>query len=316
MDLLPGEAPSVPRAGALTEPAALMDPAEHYGAVSGEPFPVPAINLRQIDPRFLVKEVDYDGSEPGGTIVINPAQRYLYYVQGDGRAIRYGVGVGREGFGWSGMARIKSKQEWPDWYPPAEMIARQPEIRAKMSALQSGIGMPGGPGNPLGARAMYLWQGNKDTLYRIHGTVEPWTIGKRVSSGCIRMINQDAIDLYERVALDTQVLVLGSGAGEVAELPRQRPRRGYPGGDPSYQDPGGYGGYGGYDGSYAPYQRGYPADPYRQPAYPPSYGNGGGWGRGRITDPYQLQGDIYARPYPYPRGRYDPYGGYPVYPGN
>jgi lipoprotein-anchoring transpeptidase ErfK/SrfK len=288
-----------------------MDRAQHYGPVTGEPYPVPAINLRQIDPNFLVTEVDYEGSEPAGTIVISPAQRFLYYVQDGGRAIRYGVGVGREGFGWSGTARIKSKQEWPDWYPPAEMIARQPEIRAKMSALQSGIGMPGGPGNPLGARAMYLWQGNKDTLFRIHGTVEPWTIGKRVSSGCIRMINQDAIDLYERVPLDTQVIVLGSGAAQVAQAPRKRTPRSYPLDDPSLQEPGGYGGYGGYD-PYQGYQGGYAANPYRQPrTYPPS----SGWGRGPVTDPYPLQGDVYARPY-YPRGRYDPYGAYPVYPGN
>jgi hypothetical protein len=108
-----------------------------------------------------------------------------------GRAIRYGVGVGRQGFGWSGIATIHDKQEWPDWYPPKEMIQRQPELMKVMSELQSGIGMHGGPRNPLGARAMYLWQGNKDTLFRIHGTVEPWTIGKSVSSGCIRMINQE-----------------------------------------------------------------------------------------------------------------------------
>ena len=158
--------------------------------------------------------------------MINPSSRYLYLVQEGGRAIRYGVGVGREGFGWSGTATIKSKQEWPDWYPPAEMIARQPELQAKMSALQSGLGMPGGPGNPLGARAMYLWQGNKDTLYRVHGTVEPWTIGKRVSSGCIRMINQDAIDLYDRVPLGTQVVVLGSAEGEVASRQHRAIERG------------------------------------------------------------------------------------------
>ena len=102
--------------------------------------------------------------------------------------MRYGVGVGREGFAWSGIATINSKQEWPDWYPPKEMFERQPDIKKYMTQLQSGPGMHGGPGNPLGARAMYLWQGNKDTLFRIHGTVEPWTIGSSVSSGCIRMI--------------------------------------------------------------------------------------------------------------------------------
>ena len=193
---------------APVERIAYWDAAQHYGPVAGEPFPVPGVNLRQIDPAFLIKPVAYEGAEEPGTIVINPDTRFLYLVQDGGRAIRYGVGVGRQGFGWSGTATIKSKQEWPDWYPPAEMIARQPELRDKMAALQSGLGMPGGPGNPLGARAMYLWQGNKDTLFRVHGTVEPWTIGKRVSSGCIRMINQDAIDFYNRTTVKAKVIVL------------------------------------------------------------------------------------------------------------
>ncbi|HWN50387.1 MAG TPA: L,D-transpeptidase [Xanthobacteraceae bacterium] len=148
-----------------------------------------------------------------GTIVIDPQRHFLYLVQEGGRAIRYGVGVGRQGFGWSGIATIHDKQEWPDWYPPKEMIQRQPELMKVMSELQSGIGMHGGPRNPLGARAMYLWQGNKDTLFRIHGTVEPWTIGKSVSSGCIRMINQDVIDLYQRTPVGNKVVVLASRAG-------------------------------------------------------------------------------------------------------
>jgi len=184
------------------------DYASIYAAVEGEPYPVPAIDLKRVNPAFLRREVSYDTDQPPGTIVIDPKDHYLYFVEADGRALRYGVGVGREGFLWSGEATINSKQEWPDWYPPPEMIERQPEIKAKMTELQSGIGMHGGPGNPLGARAMYLWQGNKDTLYRIHGTVEPWTIGKSVSSGCIRMINQDAIDLYVRTPVGTKVVVL------------------------------------------------------------------------------------------------------------
>jgi hypothetical protein len=168
-----------------------------------------------------------------------------------------------------------------------------------MSALQSGLGMSGGPGNPLGARAMYLWQGNKDTLFRIHGTVEPWTIGKRVSSGCIRMINQDAIDLYDRGPLETQVVVLGGGgAGEVAA---RRPRRASgpqePADDPSLQTPGSHRNGGAYD----PYRGTFGGDPYRPRSTDP-------YGRGRVTDPYALQGDIYSRPYPRGR-RYDPYGG-------
>jgi lipoprotein-anchoring transpeptidase ErfK/SrfK len=283
----------------LAEPAAFMDPAQHYGPVTGDRFPVPAVNLTQIDRSFLVTSVAYEGSEEPGTVVVNPATRFLYLVQEGGSAIRYGVGVGREGFGWSGSARIKSKQEWPDWYPPSEMIARQPELRAKMSALQSGLGMPGGPGNPLGARAMYLWQGNKDTLFRIHGTVEPWTIGKRVSSGCIRMINQDAMDLYDRVPLDTPVVVLGSGAGEVASArPRRRRAQEEPFDDPSWQDGDSLGGGSIYD----PYRGSYGNGGYR-PSVPDPY-----YGRGRVTDPYRLQGDTYARPYP-PGGGYNPYGG-------
>jgi len=105
---------------------------------------------------------------------------------------------------------VREKREWPDWYPPKEMIQRQPELRRHLSELQGGIGMSGGPRNPLGARALYLWQGNKDTLFRIHGTVEPWTIGSSVSSGCIRMINQDVIDLYQRAPINTKVVVLGA----------------------------------------------------------------------------------------------------------
>jgi lipoprotein-anchoring transpeptidase ErfK/SrfK len=119
-----------------------------------------------------------------------------------------GVGVGGEGFGWSGVAMVHTKQEWPDWRPPAEMLERKPELIEHMTQLQSGIGMPGGPDNPLGARALYLWQGNKDTLYRIHGTNEPWTIGHSVSAGCIRMTNEDVADLYDRIPVGTRVIVL------------------------------------------------------------------------------------------------------------
>ena len=181
-----------------------------YAQVYGEPFPIPAVRLTDIGPQFLRAEVLYRTSELPGTIIIDPRNHFLYFVEGGGRATRYGVGVGREGFGWSGIAAIHDKQEWPDWYPPKEMIARQPELRQQLSDLQSGVGMPGGPRNPLGSRAMYLWQGDKDTLYRIHGTVEPWTIGKSISSGCIRMINQDVIDLYNRAAVGAKVIVLAA----------------------------------------------------------------------------------------------------------
>jgi lipoprotein-anchoring transpeptidase ErfK/SrfK len=179
-----------------------------YGPVEGEPFPVRALRLTDVDPVYLRRVVFYPSNEAPGTIVVDAQHHFLYLVQEGGRALRYGVGVGREGFAWSGVATVHDKQQWPDWYPPKEMLQRQPELMRAMSELQSGIGMHGGPRNPLGARALYLWQGNKDTLFRIHGTIEPWTIGKSVSSGCIRMINQDIIDLYQRAPVGTKVVVL------------------------------------------------------------------------------------------------------------
>ena len=139
--------------------------------------------------------VAFGTTEAPGTIIIDTGNTTLYYVLGQGRAIRYGVGVGRDGFTWSGVQTISRKAEWPDWHPPAEMIARQPYLPRFMA---------GGPGNPLGARAMYLGS----TLYRIHGTNAPWTIGFGVSSGCIRMRNQDVVDLYERVKVGTRVIVI------------------------------------------------------------------------------------------------------------
>jgi lipoprotein-anchoring transpeptidase ErfK/SrfK len=184
-----------------------------YGPVTGEPFPVPAIDPYHLDPAFRRQLIPYATSEPPGTIVIDPYAHYLYSVREGGMAMRYGVGVGRDGFGWSGDATIEAKREWPDWYPPKEMIDRQPELEAQLTDLQGGRGVAGGPTNPLGARAMYLYQNGKDTLYRIHGTYEPWTIGKSVSSGCIRMINQDVMDLYRRTPIGTRVVVLGSAGG-------------------------------------------------------------------------------------------------------
>jgi lipoprotein-anchoring transpeptidase ErfK/SrfK len=181
-----------------------------YAPIEDDLFPVPGVDLSKVNHNYLRKVVSYATDEAPGTIVVDPQNRYLYLVLRDGMAVRYGVGVGRSGFSWSGSAVIKDKQEWPDWYPPKEMFARQPELMEQMGELPGGPGMPGGPGNPLGARAMYLWQGNKDTLYRIHGTFEPWTIGTNVSSGCIRMINQDAIDLYNHTPVGTKVVVLGA----------------------------------------------------------------------------------------------------------
>ena len=154
--------------------------------------------------------VSYVTHERPGTIVVDPANHFLYLVQKGGQAVQYGVGVGKEGYGWSGMATVHNKQEWPDWYPTPEILERKPEIRPYVVQLQSGYGMHGGPENPLGARALYLWQGKVDTLYRIHGTNEPGTIGQDVSAGCIRMINADVIDLYDRTPVGTKVVVLAT----------------------------------------------------------------------------------------------------------
>ena len=150
---------------------------------------------RTIDPQFQRSEVDYPSQEPAGTIVVDTPSKHLYLVNGGGRAMRYGIGVGRPGFMWSGVKSITRKAEWPDWTPPSEMLLRRPDLPRHMA---------GGPENPLGARAMYLGS----SLYRIHGTNEPYTIGQNVSSGCIRMMNDDVVDLYGRVRVGTKVLVM------------------------------------------------------------------------------------------------------------
>jgi lipoprotein-anchoring transpeptidase ErfK/SrfK len=162
------------------------------GPASVDPLPAPSY---PIDPQFMRQEVDYSGAEEPGSIVIDTPNHFLYLVEPDGKAIRYGIGVGRPGFTWSGTHVVSSKKEWPDWVPPKEMLERQPNLPHFMA---------GGPNNPLGARAMYLGS----TLYRIHGSNEPWTIGKNVSSGCIRLRNADIIDLYSRVKVGTKVVVL------------------------------------------------------------------------------------------------------------
>ncbi len=150
---------------------------------------------RPFDPKFEKQMVDYTGKETAGTIVVDTPNKFLYLVEGNGKALRYGIGVGKPGFSWSGVKTISAKREWPDWTPPAEMLARRPDLPRHME---------GGPENPLGARAMYLGS----TLYRIHGSNEPWTIGTNVSSGCIRMRNQDVIDLYGRVNVGAKVIVI------------------------------------------------------------------------------------------------------------
>jgi len=162
-------------------------------------FPIRRVNLEKIDPEFRRQLVSFSHHEQPGTIVIDPRQHYLYLLREGNTAIRYGVGTGREGFAWHGAATVGRKAEWPDWHPPKEMILRQPELPEVMA---------GGPDNPLGARALYLYEGNRDTLFRIHGTREPWTIGKNVSSGCIRLLNEEVADLYLRTPVGTRVVVM------------------------------------------------------------------------------------------------------------
>ena len=157
----------------------------------------------ELDPKFLCQIVPDPTGEPGGTLVVSTGEFFLYLVLGDGTAIRYGVGVGRDGFRWTGTAEVGRKAKWPTWTPPASMIRREPKLARWRD------GMPGGPSNPLGARALYLFKDGRDTLYRIHGTNEPWTIGKAASSGCVRLTNHDITDLYDKVPLGTRV-VLGA----------------------------------------------------------------------------------------------------------
>ncbi len=180
---LPGGAFAAPKAGE----AETLDIGDEPGRISGEETVV-------AEGPYARQAVLFRSSEPPGTVVIHTSERFLYVVQGNNRALRYGIGVGREGFQWSGLVKISRKAEWPDWRPPPEMIARQPYLPRFMA---------GGPGNPMGARALYLGS----TVFRVHGTNQPETIGQSISSGCFRLANGDIIDLYERVPLNTKVVV-------------------------------------------------------------------------------------------------------------
>ena len=182
-----------------------------YGPLLDEEFSIPAADISVIDPRYLRREVVFVGAERPGTVVVDPDEKFLYLVREDGRALRYGVGVGRAGFGWSGEATIRRKAKWPAWTPPAAMIERQPELEKYRNGQQPGIN------NPLGARALYLFEGDRDTLYRLHGSSEEWSIGRAVSSGCVRLLNQDIVDLYRRVPIGTRVIVRKSSAPQ--EIP-------------------------------------------------------------------------------------------------
>jgi lipoprotein-anchoring transpeptidase ErfK/SrfK len=203
------------RGGQAPRPQAAPSPAMHQQALPMEPDPLPsalphqqprrqmaalpAEPFRQVeqalDPRYLPQVVDYSGSHRPGTVVIDTPNKFLYLVEGGGKARRYGIGVGRPGFEWAGAKSITRKAEWPDWRPPAQMLQRRPDLPRFMA---------GGPENPMGARGLYLGS----SLYRIHGTNEPHTIGQAVSSGCIRMRNEDVMDLYDRVRVGTRVIVM------------------------------------------------------------------------------------------------------------
>jgi lipoprotein-anchoring transpeptidase ErfK/SrfK len=190
-------------AGAVSTLAA--GPALAAKVEGDDPYPLPKFNYMSIPEDFRPALVEYTGRQLPGTIIVKTADRHLFLVLGDGQAIRYGCAVGKDGFRWAGLADVGRKVMWPKWTPPKEMIARSPE-KAKWAN-----GMPGGPENPLGARALYLFQNGQDTLYRIHGTTEPQSIGKNASSGCIRMINQDVIDLFRRAPIGTRVVVMAEG---------------------------------------------------------------------------------------------------------
>jgi lipoprotein-anchoring transpeptidase ErfK/SrfK len=187
------------------EPTVAPIPAEYrriYGPMPLEEHPVPAVRLARLDPKYFRRIVPDPTGEKPGTIVVDTSDRYLYLVRDDGQAVRYGVGIGREGFGWSGKGYIARKQEWPVWTPPTEMVAREPELAEYAHGMEPGLE------NPLGARALYIYADGHDTLYRLHGNPDETSIGKAVSSGCVRLLNQDVIDLYSRVPTGTEIVVV------------------------------------------------------------------------------------------------------------
>jgi len=176
--------------------------ANKYAALPFERFPIPAARIDLVDPQFWRQEVDNITGEKPGTVVVDTPNRFLYWTMPDGRAMRYGVGIGRDGFSWGGRARIAYKREWPRWTPPSEMIARQPELEQYRHGMEPNLD------NPLGPRALYIHNEGGDTLYRVHGNMDARTIGKAVSSGCVRLLYQDIIDLYERVPDGSPIVVI------------------------------------------------------------------------------------------------------------
>lgn len=198
---------------ATLQQASLASPLKpQYVALSDGAVRIPAVEAATLDSKYVKQRVRYSTSQPPGTIVVDPYAKFLYLVLEGGFALRYGVGVGRDGFAWTGTADIRRKAQWPTWTPPSAMVTRQPELK------QYSRGMPGGIENPLGARALYLFQNGQDTLYRIHGTSDPDSIGKNVSSGCIRLLNQDVIDLFNRVPVGSKVVVLSEHEAQAASV--------------------------------------------------------------------------------------------------
>ena len=183
-----------------------FQPVPQLGTPEKERFDVPDVDMSKIDRQFHRQRVAYRSRLDPGTILVDTDNKFLFLIGSDDTAIRYGIGVGREGMEWGGTAKIGRKAEWPRWTPTAEMIGRDPSLKKWAD------GMEPGPNNPLGARALYLYQGRVDTLYRLHGTNEPWSIGKAMSSGCIRILNKDVIELYERVPVGTEVVVVHDGS--------------------------------------------------------------------------------------------------------
>jgi lipoprotein-anchoring transpeptidase ErfK/SrfK len=184
-----------------TTSGSLLGPVANYASVSDGGYRLPAIPTGKIAEKYRRQTVSYATKEKPGTIVVDTGARHLYFVLGDGKAVRYGIGVGREGFEWRGTARVALKRQWPTWTPPKEMIGRKPELAKYAGGMGPGID------NPLGARALYLFNKGGDSGYRLHGTPEWWSIGKAMSSGCIRLLNQDIIDLYERADVGAKVIV-------------------------------------------------------------------------------------------------------------
>lgn len=197
---------------AASRPAVPASVAAMYGPVQDGDVTIPALDVSKINPRYLRQLVDYKTSEPPGTIVVDPYHRFLYLVMKNGKALRYGVGVAKAGLQFEGSATIARKAEWPHWTPTPDMIKRQPKLYEPLAS-----GLDGGLKNPLGARALYLFRDGKDTLYRLHGTNQPWSIGHAVSSGCIRLLDQDIIDLYRRVPKGARVVVLGPDSAKQGE---------------------------------------------------------------------------------------------------